>query len=168
MAIEITRREMSAGELRDAAARSRDANATRRMLALALVLEGHSRGDAAQMCGMDRQTLRDWVHRFNAEGIAGLSNRPAPGPEPRLSADQEAAVAEWMESGPDLERDGVVRWRCRDLQERIEREFQVSFHERTIGKLLARLGFRRLSVRPRHPESDVAEQRAFKGALPIW
>lgn len=168
MAIEITRREMSAGELRDAAARSRDANATRRMLALALVLEGHSRGDAAQMCGMDRQTLRDWVHRFNAEGIAGLSNRPAPGPEPRLSADQEAEVAEWMESGPDLERDGVVRWRCRDLQERIEREFQVSFHERTIGKLLARLGFRRLSVRPRHPESDVAEQQAFKGALPIW
>jgi transposase len=168
VAIEITRREMSPGELRDAAARSRDANATRRMLALALVLEGHSREDAAHMCGMDRQTLRDWVHRYNAEGIAGLCNRPAPGPEPRLSADQEAEVAEWMESGPDLERDGVVRWRCRDLQERIEREFQVSFHERTIGKLLARLGFRRLSVRPRHPESDVAEQQAFKGALPIW
>jgi transposase len=159
---------MSPGELRDAAARSRDAKATRRMLALALVLEGHSREDAAQMCGMDRQTLRDWVHRYNAEGIAGLSNRPAPGPESRLSADQEAEVTEWMESGPDLERDGVVRWRCRDLQERIEREFQVSFHERTIGKLLARLGFRRLSVRPRHPESDVAEQQAFKGALPIW
>jgi transposase len=168
VAIEITRREMSPGELRDAAARSRDANATRRMLALALVLEGHSREDAAHMCGMDRQTLRDWVHRYNAEGIAGLCNRPAPGPEPRLSADQEAEVAEWMESGPDLERDGVVRWRCRDLQERIEREFQVSFHERTIGKLLARLGFRRLSVRPRHPESDVSEQQAFKGALPIW
>jgi len=77
-------------------------------------------------------------------------------------------VVEWMESGPDLARDGVVRWRCRDLQERIEREFQVSFHERTIGKLLARLGFRRLSVRPQHPESDVAEQEAFKGALLIW
>src|SRR5690348_17836682 len=104
---------MSAGELRDAAARSRDANATRRMLALALVLEGHSRGDAAQMCRMDRQTLPDWVHLFHAEVISGLSNRPAPGPEPRLSAEQEAEVAEWMESGPDLERDGVVRWRCR-------------------------------------------------------
>jgi transposase len=167
VAIEITRRELSAGELRDAAGRSRDANATRRMLALALVLEGHSRTDAAQMCGMDRQTLRDWVHRYNAEGIAGLSNRPAPGPEPRLSADQEAEVGEWIENGPDLQRDGVVRWRCRDLQERIERAFQVRFHERTIGKLLARLGFRRLSVRPRHPESDVAEQEAFKGALPI-
>jgi transposase len=135
------------------------------MLALALVLEGHSGEDSAQICGMDRQTLRDWVHRYNAERIAGLSNRPAPGPEPRLSAGQEAAVAEWIESGPDLKHDGVVRWRCRDLKERIEREFQVSFHERTIGKLLARLGFRRLSVRPQHPESDAAEQEAFKGAL---
>ena len=168
MAVEITRREMSSGELREAAARSRDANATRRMLALALVLEGHSREDAAQICGMDRQTLRDWVHRYNAEGIAGLSNRRAPGPEPRLSADQEAEVAEWIESGPDLERDGVVRWRCRDLQERIKREFQISFHERTIGKLLAKLSFRRLSVRPQHPESDVAAQQAFKGASLTW
>jgi transposase len=73
----------------------------------------------------------------------------------------------------DGERSGPGARRCRalalpDLQERIEREFQVSFHERTIGKLLARLGFRRLSVRPQHPESDVAEQEAFKGALLIW
>src|SRR5690242_21753854 len=99
---------MSAGELRDAAARSRDANATRRMLAPALVLEGHSRGDAAQMCGMDTQTLSDWVHRCDAEGISGLSNRPAPGPGPRLSAEQDAAGAERLGSGPDLERHGVV------------------------------------------------------------
>jgi transposase len=120
------------------------------------------------MCGMDRQTLRDWVHRYNAEGLAGLSNRRAPGPAPRLSAEQEAELAGWIESGPELERDGVVRWRCRDLQDRIEREFQISFHERTIGKLLTKLRFRRLSVRPRHPESDVAAQAAFKGASLIW
>src|SRR6188472_848278 len=161
----VIRNDMAPGELRRRARRERDGRVSARLIALANALEGMDRASAARLAGMDRQTLRDWVHRFNAEGIAGLSNRPAPGPEPRLSAAQEAAVAEWMESGPDLERDGVVRWRCRDLQERIEREFQVSFHERTIGKLLARLGFRRLSVRPRHPESDVAEQQAFKGAL---
>jgi transposase len=75
----------------------------------------------------------------------------------------------WIESAPEQERDGVVRWRCRDLQDRIEREFQISFHERTIGKLLAKLRFRRLSVRPRHPESDVAAQAAFKPSflLPV-
>jgi transposase len=166
MAVEITRRDLSAAGLRREAARSRDAKAARRMLAIALVLDGQSREQAAEACGMDRQTLRDWVHRYNAEGLAGLANRCAPGPPPRLSAAQEAMVAGWVEAGPDLERDGVVRWRCCDLQARIAREFGVHFHERTMGKLRRRLEFRRLSVRPQHPESDPAEQEAFKGASP--
>ncbi len=168
MAVAITRHDLSLAALRQAAARSRDANVARRMLALALVLEGQSREDAAATCGMDRQTLRDWVHRTNAEGLAGLVNRRAPGPTPRLSAEQEATVERWVEQGPDLERDGVVRWRCRDLQERIGREFKVSLHERMVGKLLTRLRFRRLSVRPSHPQSDPAAQAAFRGALPSW
>jgi transposase len=168
MAVAITRRDLSADELRREAARSRDANAARRMLALALVLEGCSREDAATACGMDRQTLRDWVHRYNAEGLTGLSNRRAPGPAPRLSAEQETELAGWIEQGPAPERDGIVRWRCRDLQQRIEREFQIGFHERTIGKLLAKLRFRRLSARPQHPDSDVAAQAAFKGASLSW
>jgi transposase len=130
------------------------------------VLDGHSREAAAEACGMDRQTLRDWVHRYNAEGLAGLTNRRAAGPTPRLSAAQEVEVAHWIEDGPNLERDGVVRWRCRDLQARIERAFGVRFHERTIGKLRDKRRFRRLSVRPPHPESDPAEQEAFKGASP--
>src|SRR5215218_3456163 len=154
MAVAITRRDLSATELRRKAARSRDADAARRMLAIALVLDGHSRADAAAACGMDRQTLRDWVHRYNAEGIAGLANRRAPGPAPRLSAEQEAAVDRWVAEGPELARDGVVRWRCRDLRARIGREFGVGLHERTVGKLLAKLRFRRLSVRPRHPERE--------------
>ncbi len=164
MALAITRQELSIAELRQAAARSRDAKAARRMLAIALVLEGCSREEAAEACGMDRQTLRDWVHRYNAEGTAGLANRRAPGPTPRLSTEQEAVVARWIEEGPDLERDGVVRWRCCDLQERIRQNFGVSLHERTVGKLLTRLRFRRLSVRPQHPQSDPAAQAAFRGA----
>jgi transposase len=168
MAVEITRRELSAAALRQAAARSRDANAARRMLALALVLDGRSREDAAEACGMDRQTLRDWAHRYNEEGLAGLANRRAPGPAPRLSAEQEAAVDRWVEDGPSLERDGVVRWRCRDLQDRIKREFGVGLHERTVSKLLSKLRFRRLSVRPHHPQSDPAAQAAFKGASLTW
>jgi transposase len=166
MALAITRQDLSATELRREAARSRDADAARRMLAIALVLEGHSREEAAKSCGMDRQTLRDWVHRYNAEGTAGLMNRRAPGPAPRLSSEQEALVAHWVEEGPELERDGVVRWRCRDLQERIRSEFRVSLHERTVGKLLTRLRFRRLSVRPQHPQSDPAAQAAFID--PAW
>src|SRR5215218_10590683 len=164
-AVAVTRRDLSAAELRREAARSRDPRAARRMLAIALVLEGRTRTEAAETCGMDRQTLRDWVHRYNDEGLTRLLNRSAPGPAARLSAEQQAELARWVEEGPDLARDGVVRWRCRDLQERIGRAFQVRFHERTVGKLLAKLRFRRLSVRPQHPESDVAAQAAFSRLL---
>jgi transposase len=167
MVVSITRQELSAVALRREAARRRDAQAARRMLALALVLEGHTRTDAAEMCGMDRQTLRDWVHRYNAEGIAGLSNRSAPGPTARLSAEQEAELARWVEEGPDLAGDGVVRWRCKDPQTRIEQKFAVRSHARPVGKLLRKLRFRRLSVRPHPPQSDPAAQAALKGASAI-
>jgi transposase len=169
MAVAITRRDLSAGDLRREAARTQDAKAARRMLAIALVLEGRSREDAAESCGMDRQTLRDRAHRHDAEGLAGLADLPRRnGPPPRLSPGQEAIVAEWAEQGPDLWRDGVVRWRCRDLRHRIAREFAVGLHERTVGKLLARLGFRRVSVRPQHPRSNPEARAAFRAGSPVW
>ncbi len=118
---------------------------------------------------MDRQTLRDWAHRYNAAGLAGLADLPrCCGPKPRLSPEQEAIVAVWVEHGPDLARDGVVRWRCADLQDRIEREFAVGLHERTVGKLLRKLRFRRLSVRPQHPRSDPAAQASFRPGSLVW
>ena len=163
MTIAITRRELDAGGLRREAARCRDAKAARRMLALAL--EGGSREAAARAAGMDRQTLRDWVHRYNVEG---LSDRRRPGPRPRLSPEQEAELATAVEQGPDPDRDGVVRWRRVDLKALIEARFAVRLHERTVGKLLRRLGFTRLSVRPKHPSSDPAAQDAFKKASPTW
>jgi transposase len=167
MAVEITRLDLSAADLRREAARSQDAKAARRMLAVALVLEGHARGDAARSCGMDRQTLRDWVHSYNAEGVTGLSNRERRnGPQPRLSEAQKAEVARWVEAGPDLAEDGVVRWRRVDLRARIEREFAVTLHERTVGKLLSALEFSRISVRPQHPQSDPEAQELFKKSLP--
>jgi transposase len=169
MTVEVTRTEVSAAELRREAGRSSDAAAARRMLAIALVFEGDRRGDAARRCGMDRQTLRDWVHRFNAEGIAGLYNRPhGGGSERKLSAEQEVEIARWVRCGPDPEQDGIVRWRLIDLRARIAREFDVHFHERSVGKVVRRLGFRRVSVRPRHPEADAAAQEAHKKTLPSW
>jgi transposase len=132
------------------------------MLALALVLEGVDRKTAAETCGMGRQTLRDWVHRYNAEGLAGLSNwRGAPRPR-RLDAGQLAELVSWLEAGPDPAVDGVVRWRRQDLRARVTSAFGVEMHERTVGKYLAALGYRRLSVRPRHPKTDPEAQEAFK------
>ena len=90
---------------------------------------------------MDRQTLRDWVHRYNEEGLAGLRDRRRPGPRPRLTPEQEAELAAAVERGPDPDRDGVVRWRRVDLQALIEARFGVRLHERSVGKVLRRLGF---------------------------
>src|SRR3954454_9204365 len=168
MTVGITRHELSAGDLRREARRCRDGAASRRMLALALVLEGSSREEAARHAGMDRQTLRDWVHRYNAEGLAGLGDRPRSGRRPRLSPGQEAELAAAVERGPDPDRDGVVRWRRVDLQALIEARFSVRLHERSVGKVLRRLGFSRVSVRPRHPKADEAAREAFKKASPSW
>ncbi|MFN3973615.1 MAG: helix-turn-helix domain-containing protein, partial [Gemmobacter sp.] len=148
MAVAITRTELSARELRAAAAKTTDAKAARRMLAIALVLEGADRKTAAETCGMDRQTLRDRVHRYTAAGLVGLPDRRLAGPAPRLSPDQKAELAQMLREGPGPAVDGVVRWRRVDLKRRIEAHFGVTMHERTVGKQLASLGFRRLSVRP--------------------
>ena len=168
MTVTVTRRELSAAELRREAVRCRGAAAARRMLALALVLEGSSREAAARAAGMDRQTLRDWVHRYNAEGLAGLHDRPRSGRKPRLTPEQIGELDKVVEQGPDPGTDGVVRWRRVDLQAVIVQRFGVQLHERSVGKLLRRLGFARLSVRPRHPKADGAAQEAFKKASPSW
>ena len=166
MTVLITRLDLDATGLRLAASRCHDAAASRRMLALALVLEGRNRTEAATAAGMDRQTLRDWVHRYNEQGLAGLANQPNPGAPPRkLTPDQEAIFAEWVRQGPDLQEHKVVRWRLVDLRGEIARQFGVQLHERTVGKLMARLNFSRVSVRPRHPEQDIAAQEAHKKNL---
>lgn len=163
MTIAINHLEHDAGSLRWHASRSHSGSMSRRLLALALLLEGQDRESAARQCGMTRQTLRDWVHRYNAEGIAGLADRAHGGGAQRaLSASQEALVAAWVESGPDMAKDGVVRWRRADLGRVIEREFGVALHERSVGKILHRLGFSHVSVRPRHPLADLEAQEAHK------
>ena len=168
MAVAITRAELDAAGLRAAAARSKDATASRRMLALALVLEGSTRTEAARAAGMDRQTLRDWVHRYNEAGLAGLHNKPNPGAPPRkLSVEQEATLAQWVRQGPPAGQK-LVRWRLVDLRDEIDRRFGVQLHERTVGKLLARLNFARVSVRPKHPDQDAAAQEAHKKTSQNW
>jgi transposase len=135
------------------------ADQARRLLAIALVLEGASRADAARSTGMDRQTLRDWVHRFNAAGPDGLVDRKAPGRQRRLAPEQQQELARCLETGPDLAQDGVVRWRLVDLCALVERRFDVRYQERGLGKLVAALGFARISARPKHPRSAPKAQK---------
>jgi transposase len=156
------RTDFSAFELRRLAASSKDANQSRRLLSLAAVLDGMNREEAARIGGMDRQTLRDWVHRFNAEGPDGLRDIRAKGQPRRLTSEQLGAFAEIVETGPDRAKDGVVRWRRIDLRRVIEERFGVVYHERTIGKVLKQLGFSHISARPRHPGQKAETIAAFK------
>jgi transposase len=167
-AVSITRQDYTAAELRQEAKRIDDAAFARRVLALALVLEGKSRGEAARSCGMDRQILSDWVHRYNTEGLKGLHNRSAPGAKPKLSNEQQREVTELVRQGPNLAEHGVVRWRRIDLSRVIEQRYGIKLAERSVGELLRRLGFRRISVRPRCPEQDAASQETHKKTFPIW
>lgn len=165
-AVRITRLDLSAAELRKLAKKQTKPLIVRRMLAIALVLEGVDRQTAARSCGMDRQTLRDWVHHYNAEGIAGLRERRTSGHKSPLGAREKAALSAMIEAGPDPEVHHVVRWRRVDLRDELKTQFGVEVHERTVGKYLAELGYRRLSVRPQHPDSDPVAQEAFKKTSP--
>ena len=161
-AISISRTEHSADELRAFASKSRDGGQVRRLLALAFVLDGVSRTEAAERTGMDRQTLRDWVHRYNAVGIEGLKSGHGPGKPPVLTKAQMEDLKAVVVEGPDLEKHGVVRWRCVDLRAEVARRFTVEVTERTIGKWLRKLDLTRLQPRPFHPKKDAAAQEAFK------
>lgn len=166
LAVEVVRGDLSVAQLRAEARRSSDNKQARRILAIAMVLEGHPRQLAAQAGAMDRQTLRDWVHRYNAEGLEGLADHPRSGRPGRLTKAQLAELAQWVNDGPDPEADGVVRWRCIDLRERIAARFEVELHERTVGKILKKLDFSSMSARPIHPQSDPEAQEVFKKTSP--
>ena len=167
-AVAITRTEHTAAGLRALAGRCRDGAQVRRLLALAMVLDGYPRTEAAARNGMDRQTLRDWVHRYNEAGADGLRSRRSPGPTPPLTAEQRAELKALVIQGPDLETHKVVRWRCLDLREEVARRFEVAVHESTIGKWLRQLGLTRLQPRPFHPKKDAAAEMAFKKTSPSW
>jgi transposase len=160
------RTDYSATDLRRLARQARDNNRSRRLLSLAAVIDGMNRTDAARIGGMDRQTLRDWVHRFNEQGPEGLRDIHSGGVEPRLSPEQLTKLAAIVEAGPDREKDGVVRWRRVDLQRVVKERFGVEFCERYIGTLLKRLGFSHISPRPRHPAQNAETIAAFKKQLP--
>jgi transposase len=158
--------EHSAAEVRSLAKAAAAPEQARRLLAIGLILEGASRAAAARSTGMDRQILRDWVHRCNAAGPSGLVDRKPPGRQRRLAPEQQRELARCLENGPELAQDGVARWRLADLCALVERRFGVRYQERGMGKLVRALGFSRVSARPQHPKSDPETQAEFKKNLP--
>lgn len=156
------RRDFDAPTLRRLARRCRDNRQIRRLLALAAVYDGLNRAEAARIGGMDRQTLRDWVLRFNADGPDGLTNRGGAGRPRLLNEKQMQELAQIVETGPDRETDGVVRWRRIDLVHVITERFGVKCSQSVVSDYLAKLGFSHISGRPQHPAQDTQVIEAFK------
>jgi transposase len=163
------RTDFDAGAVRRAAKATKDAAQGRRLLALAEIYDGGTRTDAARIGGVGLQTIRDWVLAFNREGPDGLVNGKAPGQPSKLNDDQRRALVRMVESGPIPPIHGVVRWRLRDLAWWIHEEVRIGLDETTIGRELRKLGFRRLSARPRHYAQNEAALEEFKKlSRPGW
>ena len=160
------RGDVPAAELRRLARREEDRAAAARLQAIAGALEGLSRAEAARLAGMERQALRDAVLRYNAEGLAGLHDRPRSGRRPRLDEEQRAALRQVVLDGPEVETTGRSAWTlaelCRALEERwVEERWGVSYHPGHMSKLMRRLGLSRQKARPSHPKADAAAREAF-------
>ena len=162
MALAITRTEHSAAVLRREARRTKDSDQARRLLALALVMEGGTRTAAARSAGMDRQTLRDWVIRYNEHGLDGLGDRWGDGRPPKLDAKERAELLGIVLAGPDPEASGLSAFTREDLVRICEERFGKRLHATSMGRILRSLGLSRQKARPSHPEKDPAAQAAFK------
>ena len=163
------RDDLSAADVRAHARRCRDGAQVRRLLAIATILDGGSRSDAAHIGGVTRQIVRDWVVRFNADGPEGLATRKAPGPQTILSDVHRRALEEIIESGPIPAAHGVVRWRIIDLAQWLWDEFKLSISKQALGHELRTMGYRKLSARPRHHGQHPEDIAAFKkSSPPVW
>jgi len=161
-AVDITRVQYSADEGSEFAVKISGAAVGRRLLAIAMVLEGASRSNAARLTGMERQTLREWTHRYNEEGVAVLASHKAPGAAGKLTTARMAELRDLVTAGPDPRVHKVVRFRCADLCEEVERRCSVVVCERTMGKWLHKLGLTRVQPRPHRPKKDAAAREAIK------
>ena len=162
MAALTIRKDRTPVMLRKLAKAEEDARMARRLLAIANALDGMSREAAAQAAGMDRQTLRDWVIRYNENGIDGLLDRWDGGRPPRLEPGELAELYAIVMAGPDPEIDGVCAFTREDLVRICEKRFDKTMHRATMGRLLRGMGLSRQKARPSHPQKDPASQEAFK------
>lgn len=160
------RADFDASALRAAARRSKNAAQARRLLALAAVYDGATRIEAARIGGVTLQVVRDWVVKFNASGPDGLIDRKAPGQPSRLTDTHRAALAAMIETGPIPAVHGVVRWRIIDLCQWVWEEFRVTIARQTLSRELRKLGYRKLSARPRHHAQAAGAIEDFKKTFP--
>jgi transposase len=168
MAIPL-RSDFDASALRSWARKTKDGPQARRLLALAAIYDGATRTEAAKLGAVTLQIVRDWVVKFNAHGPEGLVDRKSPGQPSRLNDTHRAAIAAMIESGPIPAIHGVVRWRVVDLCQWVFEEFRVTVAKQTLSRELRKMGYRKLSARPRHhAQAEGAIEEYKKTSPPVW
>ena len=161
--VKITRADCTSAELHRLADCCKCPRQARRLRCVAMVAAGGTgRGEAAAAHGTTRQSVRDWILRYNRDGPDGLCDLARDGRPRRLTADQEAEVGRWLDEGPDPVEDGLARWRLSDIRDRVLSRFRVSLCLESVRRLVRSLGFRCQSPRPIHPKADLARQEAFR------
>jgi transposase len=156
------RKDRTPTVLRKLAKAETDVRVARRLLAIANALSGMSRSEAARSAGMDRQTLRDWVIRYNEHGVAGLSDNWKGGRPPMLTLDEQAELLAIVMAGPDPDNDGFCAFTRDDLVALARKKFGKSMHPTSMGRLLRRMDLSRQKARPTHPMKDPAAAAVFK------
>src|SRR5215211_4200605 len=151
----------SAPELRRLAKKEPRRRTAQRMLALANALDGMSRAEAARAAGIERQSLRDAVVRFNAEGLAGLIDRPYGRRPERLSEAEQAVLVNHILRGPDLDHGEPSAWTLPDLCRFIEARFNKRMCPQSMSRVVRRLGLSKQKARPVHPQRDARAAEAF-------
>lgn len=132
-----------------------------RIRAVLAVARGHHVPGVARAMSVAERAVRNWVHRYNREGLAGLRDRRR-GRQCRLSRTQLEKLRERIRAGPRPE-DGVCSLRANDIQRVLQREFQVRYARSSVYYLLHhQLEMSYLKPRPLHRKADPKTQAAFK------
>ena len=156
------RDDLDAATLRRFAQGEANRGAALRALAIAQALEGASRAAAARVVGRERQSLRDAVLRYNAEGLAGLRDRPRPGRREKLDETRQEELRAWVLRGPDPEADGMSSYRLLDIAAHIEQRWAVPYTLSALSRLLRRMGLSWQKARPAHPKGSAETRELYK------
>ncbi len=158
----VIRDDLDAAALRRFAQTEPDRRAALRALAIAQALEGASRAEAARRVGRERQSLRDAVVRYNAEGLTGLRDRPRSGRREKLDTEQQVALRAWVLCGPDPEADGLSSYRLLDIAAHVEACWDVRYTLSALSRLLHRMGLSWQKARPAHPKGNAEARELYK------
>jgi transposase len=160
------RQDKSPQELRLSAKVAKDGKVVQRVLGIALILDGRGRSEAASLVGLDPQTLARAVQHYNADGIAGLSDRTSPGRPPKLTREQSAELKRMVLAGPEDRENGCPEFKVRHIVDLVKDQWGIGISPEPARTRLHAMNLVPLVCRPKHHEADPVAQAAFKETFP--